>query len=151
MEPGEEAAVCALATRVFNDLVARDLSPEGIAEFSRYARPEAMAARAGAGHTVLVAEDENGLAGVLELRGLDHIAMLFVETRGRGVGRALVERAVEICRDGAPEVRQVTVHASRYAAPIYRKLGFRAAGVERTEAGITYLPMRLDLEDLEQG
>jgi predicted GNAT family N-acyltransferase len=141
MKPGEEAEVSALVARVFDEFVAPDFSPEGIAEFFRYAHPTAMARRCEATNRVLVAEENGRIIGMLEMRGFDHIAMLFVETQGQGVGRDLIERALQVCRKGQPAVRQVTVHASRYAVPIYRKLGFEAEGHERTESGITYRPM----------
>ena len=146
MRAGEEEPVCALVARVFHRFVAPDFPPEGIKEFLDYARPEAMAERRKAGERVLVAEDQDGLVGMLELRGLDHIAMLFVEAQGRGVGRMLVEEALRICQEQASAVRKVTVHASRYAVPIYHKLGFAPQGPERTEHGITYVPMAFEFE-----
>ncbi|MEW6211822.1 MAG: GNAT family N-acetyltransferase, partial [Acidobacteriota bacterium] len=141
MRPGEEQEVCALVARVFNNFVAAEFPPKGIEEFYRYAQPDAMAQRSKAGDTVLVAEKEGRIVGMLEMRGFDHIAMLFVETQGQGIGRELVEQALKICRDRAPGIEHVRVHASRYAVPIYRRLGFEAEGPERTENGITYLPM----------
>jgi ribosomal protein S18 acetylase RimI-like enzyme len=141
MKPGDEDEVCALVARVFDSYVAPDFPPAGIEEFYTYAHPEAMAQRSMAGDRVLVVEEGNRIVGMLELKGLDHIAMLFVETKGRGIGRRLVEMALQMCREDAPGVEQVTVHASRHAVPIYRKLGFEAEGPERTENDITYLPM----------
>lgn len=141
MKPGEENEVCALVARVFNEFVASDFSPEGIAEFYRYAQSTAMVQRCKANNKIIVAEENSRIIGMLELKGFDHIAMLFVETQGRGIGRELVEHALQICREGDQSVQQVTVHASQYAAPIYRKLGFEVEGNERTENGITYLPM----------
>ena len=143
MRSGEEREVCALVARVFDRFVAPDFLPTGVEEFYRYAEPNALAERREAGHTVLVAEEGSGVVGMLELRGLDHIAMLFVEGQGRGIGKELVARAVQLCSEHAPQVRGISVHASRYAVPVYRKMGFQAVGEERTENGITYLPMVL--------
>lgn len=145
MRPGEEAEVCALVNRVFDRHVAPGFGVEGVETFRRYADPEAMRRRGTAGHRVLVAEHDGRIAGILELRGLDHIAMLFVEARGLGAGRALVERALRVCREEGPEVRRVTVHASRFAVPIYRRLGFREEGPETTRNGILYQPMAVPL------
>jgi predicted GNAT family N-acyltransferase len=78
---------------------------------------------------------------MLELRGSDHIAMLFVDDRGRGVGKALVERALQMCKEETEGLEEVKVHASLYAVPIYSKLGFKAEGPEQTENGITFVPM----------
>jgi GNAT superfamily N-acetyltransferase len=141
MEKGEEGEVCTLVERVFNEFVAPDYPPEGIEEFFRYAEPEAMAQRVELGDRVLVAEQEGAMVGMIELMGNDHIAMLFVQVRGRGIGRRLVERALLLCREASPPPDEVRVHASRFAVPIYERLGFESEGPERTENGITYLPM----------
>ena len=92
-------------------------------EFLRYAQPAALAERGLRSGTVLVAEEGERLVGMLELRDLDHIAMLFVETPGQGIGGRLLEGSLEICRESKPCVEKVTVHASRYAVPIYRRFG----------------------------
>ncbi len=141
IRPGEEPEVCALVERVFGRFVAPGFPREGIEEFLRYAHPAAMARRRAAGEVVLVAEQDGRIVGMLELRGFAHIALLFSETPGRGVGRALFEEAVLICRGRAEATGQIRAHASRYAVPIYRKLGFQSEGPERTENGITYVPM----------
>jgi GNAT superfamily N-acetyltransferase len=131
MRPGEEGEVGALVARVFNDFVALDFPPEGIDEFYRYAQPSAIGERSKAGSQVLVAEEGSPIVGMLELRGSNHIAMLFVEKQGRGVGRRLVERVLQTCGNAPGGTDTVTVHASRYAAPIYRQFGFEA---ERSRA-----------------
>ncbi len=146
MKAGEEREVCDLVSRVFDEYVAGDFSAEGVREFYRYADPGAMAERRRQGDRVLVAEEDGGILGMLELKWPDHIAMLFVEDRGRGLGRALVEKGLRMCGRGAPGVEEVGVHASLYAVPLYRKLGFEATGPKRTENGITYLPMVIRLE-----
>jgi predicted GNAT family N-acyltransferase len=105
-----------------------------------------MAARCRKGNKVLLAEEEDRMLGMLELKAPDHIAMLFVDDRGRGLGRALVERALQLCREQVEDRGKVSVHASLYAVPIYRKLGFEAEGPQRTENGITYVPMAMRIE-----
>jgi GNAT superfamily N-acetyltransferase len=145
MSQGEEQEVCALVARVFDEYVAGDFSAEGVAEFYGYAEPSAMAERIKKGDKVLLAEEQGRILGMLELKVPDHIAMLFVEERGRGVGRALVERALQLCKEETDGAERVSVHASLYAVPIYRKPGFEAEGPARTENGITYVPMVLRL------
>ena len=145
MRPGEERDVCDLVIRVFEQFVAPDFSHEGIHEFCRYADPGALSDRVASGDEVLVAVSGDLIIGILELRGRHHIAMLFVESRGKGVGRQLVEEAVQICRVGRPAFDKVTVKSSRYAVPVYRKLGFEVAGHEQIENGIISVPMALEL------
>jgi predicted GNAT family N-acyltransferase len=141
MREGEEHEVFALVSCVFDEFIAGDFSAEGVAEFYRYAMAEALAERWRQGNRVLVAEEHGRILGMLELRGPDHIAMLFVEERGRGLGRSLVERGLRLCREGTPGLEKVSVNASLYAVPIYRRLGFDEAGPRRTENGITFVPM----------
>ena len=141
MTEGEEHEVCALVARVFDEYVAGDFSTEGVEEFYRYAEAGAMAERSRKGDKVLLAEEDGQILGMLEIKRPDHIAMLFVDDPGRGLGRALVERALQLCREETDGLEKVGVHASLYAVPIYRNIGFEAEGPKRTENGITYVPM----------
>lgn len=145
MARGEEGEVCALVSRVFDRDVAPGYAREGIDEFYVYARPEAMARRAAGDCTVLVAESDGRLVGMVELAGPDLVAMLFVEEQGRGIGKALMAEAVRLARQRDPAPARVRVHAAPDAVPFYRGLGFEAEGLLRTENGITYLPMSLPL------
>jgi GNAT superfamily N-acetyltransferase len=141
IHPGEEAEVCRLVERIFSEFVAPDFPPEGIAEFLSFASPAAMAERRAAGQVILVAEQAGRIVGMLELRGFAHISLLFAETPGQGIGRALYGEALRICRERPEATGRMRVHASRYSVPIYRKLGFEAEGPGCTENGITYVPM----------
>lgn len=141
IRPGEGVEVCRLVERAFRQLVTPELPQEGVREFFRSANPAAMADRCAAGQVVLVAERGGRIVGMLELRGFAHIALLFSESSGQGAGRALFGEAMRTCRSHARAPGQIRAHASRYAVPIYRKLGFEAEGRERTEHGITCVPM----------
>ena len=138
LRPGEEGEVCALVERCFREFVAPDFPPEGVEEFLSFAAPETLAERLEDDGRVLVAEEEGRIVGMIELKGCEHVTLLFVDSaaHGRGLGRRL-----ELCREGDPEVEKVTVNASRYAVPVYRRLGFEPAGPERTENGVTFHPM----------
>lgn len=148
LHPGEEGAVCALVERSFRQFVAPDFPPEGVEEFLEFAAPAALVERLQDDARVLVAEADGEIVGVIELKGCEHLTLLFVdaEAHGRGLGRRLVERGLELCRRGDPEAERVTVNASRYAVPVYRRLGFEPIGPERTENGITFLPMAYRFE-----
>jgi ribosomal protein S18 acetylase RimI-like enzyme len=88
---------------------------------------------------VLVASGADGAALahlqlVTDDTGEPEIASLAVveRCRGRGIGRALVERALEACRaDGAASVRVRTGMADVGNLRFYQRLGFRAAAIER--------------------
>ena len=72
--------------------------------------------------------------------------MLLVESQGRGVGRALFEGALGLCREHPEASGEIRVHASRYAVPVYERLGFAAEGPAQTEQGFTYVPMMFHYE-----
>ena len=141
MNPGEEGVVCDLVARVFRRFVASDYPVDGIEEFFRYNKPPSMALRREAGELILVAHSGSEIVGMLELDKPDQLSLLFVHATGHGVGRRLVEGALEICQSWAPGGGSLRVHASRYAVPFYRSVGFVDEGPETTENGITYLPM----------
>jgi predicted GNAT family N-acyltransferase len=141
LEPGEEADICDLVVEIFDEFVALDYSEEGRQEFYRYADPEALAARQGKNHFCLVAEMDDIIVGVIEIRDCNHISLLFVKERGRGIAKELFHRALNRCIGELSKISQVTVNSSPYAAPIYKRIGFRIVDEEKTENGITYIPM----------
>lgn len=145
MQAGEEAKICALVEAVFNEFVAPGYGEEGIKEFFKFANPLAMAERAGPAQVVVVAEQGTDLVGVIEMRNGAHIALLFVRTRGQGIARELVQRAVAECRIRQPELNKITVNSSPFAAPVYAHLGFQQTDTIQEKNGITFVPMALDL------
>jgi hypothetical protein len=147
MNPGEERAVCDLVSKVFNEFVSPDYEQEGIEEFFRFANPDAMEERMQSGGFVLVAYQADDLVGMLEFFPPDMIAMLFVTIQHQGVAKELLAQAINKVRVLNPESPKLTVHSSRYAEPIYKKMGFYKTGNTTTENGITYVPMELLLKD----
>lgn len=94
----------------------------------------------------LLACEGDALAGVVAVRDNTHLFSLYVGVpwHGRGVGKRLWQAA----RDAAlarGNTGSFTVNSSAYAAPMYRRLGFRAAGEMAEMHGIRFIPMRLDL------
>ncbi len=146
MEQGEEEAVCTLVARVFDEFVAPEYEQEGRDEFFRFANPDAMEGRRRSGGFVLVARQAGELVGMLEFILPDHISLLFVSLRQRGVARELMARAVERAKLAVPTLSQLTVNSSSYAEVVYRRMGFLRSGETRTEHGIRYIPMTLFLE-----
>jgi GNAT superfamily N-acetyltransferase len=143
MQPGEEAAVCELVHAVFDRLVAPQFSQQGIDEFRKYVRPEALAERAREGHKVILAHEGDALLGMIEIREAKHISLLFVDEahQGRGIGRELISRAFQHCHAANAGITSVTVHASPNSVEFYRRVGFLPEGSERVENGIRYRPM----------
>lgn len=147
MKAGEEAEVCGLVKRCFDEFVGHEYEPEGREEFYKYANASALAVRQQLDHFVLVAETGDEIVGMIEMRGGDHLAMLFVDGKAQrqGVARELFRQALEICRARNPEMATITVNSSRYAVSAYEAMGFACTGPEQTTNGITFVPMALEL------
>ena len=150
MQAGEAEAVSALIRASFDEFIGPDYEgEEGIAEFRRFAAPEALAARAAGDHLVRVATVDGALAGMIEMREHNHVALLFVDKayQRRGLARGLLEAALADARAVDPDVERVTVNSSRYGVAAYEKLGFRQTGPERSVNGIVFIPMAMRLGD----
>ncbi len=106
MKQGEETAVVDLVLRVFAEFIAPQYSREGIAEFKKFACTNALADRFRAGNLILLAESGQSIIGVIEIRGNDHIAKLFVEKshQRKGIAKELLTRSIEICRERKPDL-----------------------------------------------
>ncbi len=146
MQKGEEAKVCSLVEKVFNEFIAPDYDLEGINEFFKFANPLAMTERAGKEQVVVVAVQGSELVGVIEIRKCKHIAMLFVSRRGEGIAKELINRAIEECRKRHPDLKRITVNSSPFAESIYSKVGFIATGAAQKKNGIIFVPMAYELE-----
>lgn len=64
--------------------------------------------------------------------------------RGTGLGKALIEKAVEIAKD-TPGVTRAKLGAQVQALGFYEKLGFAAFGPVYDDAGIDHRDMALEL------
>lgn len=139
----------ALAVKVFNEFVAPDFGPEGIASFREWANPTAFAERLRGGNLALAAVRDDRIVGMIEWVVPDHVAMLFVDpaTQGEGIGRRLFDVALRRIRTAHPDLESVSVHASCHGIPFYRRIGFRETGPETERNGIRYTPMLLTIEE----
>ena len=147
LQPGEESGVVDLATKVFNEFVAPLYSAEGVSEFLKYAHVDELVQRKRAGNFVLLAKSGNDILGIIEVRENNHIAMLFVEKshQKKGIGKELLKRAIDICKNQDPEIHRITVNSSPNAVSAYRTMGFNALEQEQVANGIRFTPMELSL------
>ena len=138
--PEDAAAVAAMVREVFDERVAGSFEPAGIAEMHRHVAAEGIAQRAQT-HTSLVAWDGNVVVGVVEVRDMSHVSMLFVRTShtGRGIATALMARVTESCR--AAGCSKMTVNASLNARSFYESLGFVATEAPQRIQGFAFVPM----------
>ena len=150
MTPDQADAVSALVRSSFDEFIGPEYDEQGLTEFRHYAEAEAIRRRIQQDHFVMVAEADDALAGMIEIRDSNHVALLFVSKafQRRGIARALLDEALAEARGTKPELARVTVNSSRHGVPAYEKLGFLQTGPERTVNGIVFIPMarRLDGE-----
>jgi len=79
----------------------------------------------------------------LAARGKVGRLAVLARERGRGVGRALMERVHELARERGLE--SVWCHAQISAAPFYTRLGYRIVSERFEEAGIAHVRMEYEL------
>lgn len=145
---GDLEAVTRLIERGFARFVAPDVSPEGKVAFRMFSAANALRRRLDDGGIGWIAGHSDAIIGYAELTApaqwddrIAHLNLLFVEPdqHRRGVARALVDAVVAAARP-----RAITVNASAYAEPAYRRLGFAATGELDWRQGMLCVPMRWD-------
>lgn len=143
--------VSALVLRSFSAFIAPGLTEEGRAEICNFAQPENLATRHAAGHLTLVAEIDDQLAGMIQIRCPSHVLMLYVDEpfHRRGIAQHLMQTAVERIRLEFPEVELVTVNSSTYAVTAYHRMGFEAISEELCQGGVVFTPMVLRLHPIK--
>ncbi len=140
----EEA--CALVQRVFDATIAATYQKQGREHFHSFVDPVAFASRlATPAHFALGAYSEGFLIGMIEVRDLSHICLLFTDLawQGKGVGSLLVQKAQERCADST----WMDVNAAPNAVSFYQKMGFVPTSEEQETDGIRFVPMRKDLSE----
>ncbi len=147
MVTDESDVVSRFVCSVFGSSVAPLYTKRGRRKFREYADPEAISLRIGTDHFVLLAVEDSRIAGMIEMRRHRHVSLLFVESdrQGRGLGRDLLRRAMEICRSADPDLREITVNSSPNAVGVYGRMGFETTGREQNINGVRSTPMRLRL------
>lgn len=89
--------------------------------------------------------EDNVLKGLIATdRRKRHINLFFVDkiSQGKGIGKKLMS---VIMKDN--ENSYITVNSSRYAVPIYEKIGFIKTEEEKEQDGLKFTPMKLVLKD----
>ena len=89
--------------------------------------------------------EDNILKGLIATdRRKRHINLFFVDkvSQGKGIGKKLMNIVTD-----DNENSFITVNSSRYAIPIYEKIGFIKTEEEKEQDGLKFTPMKLVLKD----
>lgn len=138
--PEDAEAASAVIREVFDNTVAPDFEPEGIAQMHDFVAAQALAGRA-AVQTTLVALDGSQIVGVIQMRDVDHVSLLFVDPlhRDQGIATALMKQVEKACcAEGKP---LMTVNSSLHAQGFYQRLGYEALGGSERLQGFVFVPM----------
>ncbi|MEI8172654.1 MAG: GNAT family N-acetyltransferase [Deltaproteobacteria bacterium] len=151
MKHDEKTEFSDLVIRMMNEFVAHDYLEEGVWEFLKCIQPDRIESRSRIKHFVLIAETEDQIIGTIEIREYNHISLFCVEKqyRQRGVGRKLLQRALNLCVKHNPDLSELTVNALPSSVHIYKRLGFHSEKSEALGRAIPYAPMFLTLSHVE--
>ena len=89
--------------------------------------------------------EDNILKGVIATdKRKRHINLFFVDksSQAKGIGKKLMSVIID-----DNENSFITVNSSRYAVPIYEKIGFIKTEEEKEQDGLKFTPMKLILKD----
>ena len=147
---GEEIAVCNLVARSFNEFIAPDFPEQGVEEFFLYSNPLSLKRRLEKDYFAMVAEYDESIVGMIEIRGNNHISMLYVDKdfHHKGIASNLVKTAFEEIPGSRRDSKDITVNSSRYAVPFYESLGFIQYEDEKSVYGVIHTPMLLSGSDV---
>ena len=134
-----------LVNNVFSEFVAAGYSEQGKSTFENYLtnKEDDVASGLKTGHKKMWAYYQVGIIiGVISIRDISHISLMFVDKRyhRRGIARELFDVVLEEVR-GFDNIAQITVNSSPYAVGVYEHLGFRKVGEQQEKDGIIFIPM----------
>lgn len=139
----EQEMALKLVWETFLKFEAPDYNEDGIREFKNSINDPNFIAKI----KLYGAFVDECLVGVLGIRNLHHLALLFIDAKYQrnGIGTKLFEFAVSINPDSS-----FTVNSSPYAHDFYKKLGF--VGDEKIcIKGIKFYPMKLKKQQKDWG
>ena len=134
---------------VFCECDMQDYSEKGIKTFKYFIRRENIEDKINKKDMkIFGAYNENELIGVVCMRNVTHISLLFVKKsyQRRGVAKALLRRAIYDSIKNNENANKITVNASPVGLAAYKAMGFVPDSLEKEEDGMRYTPMSLKLQ-----
>jgi GNAT superfamily N-acetyltransferase len=132
-----------LVWTVFQEFQAPDYSEQGIEEFQKFIFYHSNIEQFKDGKVSFWGwKEDDELAGVIAIKGKNHISMLFVkkEYHRQGIARRLFNAVEEGCRS-VNGISEITVNSSPFAVGVYKRLGFIETDREQLVNGIRFTPM----------
>ncbi len=145
----EFVVATSLAWKVFQRFEAGVYPEEGVNNFYKFLTDDILYKMFRMGEYRMFAcfEEEEAperetMLGIISLREINHISLLFVEERchRQGIASALLQYVDDYLSTGLGETK-VTVNSSPYAVGFYHKRGFTDTAPETVKEGIRYTPM----------
>ena len=127
--------------RVYIECKDESYSEQGIETFCNFVNNKEITKS----FKVYGAFEDNVLKGVIATdKRKRHINLFFVDksSQAKGIGKKLMAIGIE-----NNENSFITVNSSRYAVPIYEKIGFIKTEEEKVQDGLKFTPMKLVLKD----
>ncbi len=134
-----------LVNNVFSEFVAIEYSEEGKNTFNDYLKhkDEEMAQGLKTGHKKMWGYyQDNKIVGVISIRDVSHISLLFVDKKyhRKGIAKQLFNVLLEDTIKQS-KTDKITVNSSPYAVEVYEHLGFEKTGEKQEKDGIIFVPM----------
>ena len=129
------------AKKVYIECKDESYSEQGIGTFCKFVDNKEITKS----FKVYGAFEDNVLKGIIATdRRKRHISLFFVDkvSQGKGIGKKLMSVVID-----DNENSFITVNSSRYAVPIYKKIGFIKTEEQKEQDGLKFTPMKLVLKD----
>ena len=128
-----------LIVATFQEHVAKDCLPAGVAEIARRFSISELVLMSQVSD-ILVAESKGVIVGVVA-RKKDRIFSLFVDTKQQrtGIGTALLQKAEQLAQKEG--VYKMKIRASLFAVPFYLKHGYKKSTGVVSAHGLLYQPV----------
>ncbi len=147
LKPEEWDDAMALAWKIFLRFEAGEYTEEGIHGFLDLISDERLKRLFEFGeYPVYAAFDGQTMVGMISLRNINHISLLFVADayHRQGIGTHLLYAMKEhVRRDGRKQT--ITVNAAPFAVPFYHAIGFEDTDGQTEQNGIIFTPMKCSL------
>lgn len=141
IKSGEEKNTYELILKVFYEYIAPSYSQEGINTFLNMVSPEILKEmQKNSDQFVMVADYQNQIVGMLAIKNMSHIALLFVDSafQKQGIGKSLIKVALKTCQEKNPNLESITVSSSTNSLSFYKSFGFDVEAEEVNEKGYAF-------------